>query len=59
MMSAWRCETCRSLLGIERDATLYLKNKTEETIVRGADFVVTKTCRRCGTTNELRPPAQP
>lgn len=59
MMGAWRCRTCHGLLGLWAGARLHLKNKTEHIVVAGKNFVVTKTCRRCGTANELRPPAQP
>lgn len=54
MTGKWHCRSCRLLLGKGHDEGLHLKNKAEETVVVGEDFVVTKICRRCGTTNELR-----
>lgn len=56
MSYAWRCESCHSLLGLLAAAQVRLKNKSELIIVRGKEFVVEKTCRRCGTTNEMRCP---
>ena len=56
MTSRCVCEKCRSLLAMGCRARLHFKNKAEEIVVAGTDFVVTKTCRRCGTVNVLRRP---
>ena len=56
MSSEWRCEGCCRLLGIGFSAEVHLKNKAEQTIVSGKDFVVTQICRRCGTANEVQRP---
>lgn len=50
---------CRILLGIADNETLHFKLKSDETVVAGKDFVVTKICRRCGTRHEIPRPAQP
>jgi len=46
----WRCRTCGTLLGVQRDGRLHLKYKSAQYIVTGT---VAGICRRCDTTNEI------
>ena len=44
----WRCDTCATLLGVERDGELHVKYKEAQYWIRGA---CRHTCRRCGAMN--------
>ena len=49
----WRCRTCGTLLGVERQGRLHLKYKSAQYVVTGP---VTAICRRCESTNETVSP---
>jgi hypothetical protein len=46
----WRCCSCGTLLGVERQGRLHLKYKSAQYVVTG---MVTSVCRRCDTTNQI------
>ena len=45
----WRCGTCGTLLGVERQGRMFLKYKTAQYIVTGPIMAV---CRRCTEISE-------
>ncbi len=59
MLSKWRCRNCCGLLAEFGNEEVRTKNKTEEIVVTGKDFVVTKTCRHCQQRNVMRRIASP
>ncbi|MCC6644567.1 MAG: hypothetical protein IT374_03220 [Polyangiaceae bacterium] len=46
----WRCRSCGTLLGVERQGKMHLKYKTAQYVVTGP---VTAICRRCSELNEI------
>ncbi|MFI5298769.1 MAG: hypothetical protein ACHREM_11790 [Polyangiales bacterium] len=48
----WRCDTCSTLLGVERNGRLHLKYKTAQYVVKGPVMAV---CRRCAGISEITP----
>jgi len=52
----WRCRSCGTLLGVERQGRMHLKYKMVQYVVTGT---VTAVCRRCTETSEITCPRAP
>jgi len=58
MKREWRCQECKTLLGIWRRGKMHLQYKKAQYLVRGKVLAV---CRACSTINEAdsEMPAEP